>query len=82
METWKSYATAQENKLSLNRANAAIAIAINADFLLMALSLEDYNQPLGGCSLITLDPSSLEREGIHLDFHQHIFWVVNCLYCL
>ena len=46
METWKSYATAQENKLSLNRANAAIATAINADFLLMALSLEDYNHLL------------------------------------
>lgn len=36
----KNYATAQENKLSLNRANAAIATAINADFLLMALSQE------------------------------------------
>ena len=81
METWKSYATAQENKLSLNRANTAIAIAINADFLLMALPLKDYNQPLGG-KLITRDPSSLEREVIHLDFNQHIFWVENCLYCL
>lgn len=42
----KNYATAQENKLSLNRANAAIATAINADFLLMALSLEEYNHLL------------------------------------
>lgn len=64
---------AQEHKLSLHRANAAIAIAINADFLLMALSLKDYNQPLGG-KLITLDPSSLEAEVIYLDFNQHIFW--------
>lgn len=72
---------AQEHKLSLHRANAAIVTAINADFLLIVLSLEDYNQPLGG-KLITLDPSSLETEVIHLDFNQHIFWVENCLYCL
>lgn len=68
---------AQEHKLSLYRASAAT----NADFLLMALAPDDYHQPLGG-KLITLDPSSLETEVIHLDFNQHIFWVENCLYCL
>ena len=72
---------AQKDKLSLHRANAAVATATNADFLLMVLSLEDYNQTLGG-KLMTLDPSFLETEVIHLNFNQHIFWVENCLYCL
>ena len=34
MEAGESYAMAQEHKLSLHRANAAVATATNADFLL------------------------------------------------